>query len=145
MDMELTISKMETSMLASTDTVNLGAEENIFGFQELCTKESSRMAKSKAREGGRRGSKLSCLRRMIHPVVSIANFNKIFKSKLFTMRASIRTMSKKAMVNTDGPVEISTKDIIRTIRDIFMERCTGTMGVSTRGSGAMVSSMAMEK
>lgn len=54
-------------------------------------------------------------------------------------------MSKKATANIDGLVETSTKGTIKMIKDISMERCTGTTEVSTRANGAMGCNMVMGK
>ena len=60
---------------------NLGAEESIFGFQEQSTRENLKMAKSRAREDGRRDNKLSYKLEMIHQTVSMANFSRTQQSR----------------------------------------------------------------
>lgn len=52
-------------------------------------------------------------------------------------------MLKRDMGNTNGHQATFTKAITKTIKDIFMVKCTGAMEAFTKESGSMGFNMAM--
>jgi hypothetical protein len=125
MVMELTISPTWTNTLGNIDSASHGAEEDISGPQGQCMKVNLKTAKNRVKAVGRKNNSMTG------------------KKSLSSMRVSIRGMSRKAMGNISGLLEIFIKDTTRMIKDISMERCTGMMGVYTKVNGMMECNMDM--
>ena len=124
MDKVLIYSQTAIHTLDHINMVNLMAKGNINGKMVVYMLENSGMDLNMVEANGR-----SC---------------KMFKT-VTVMTVSMRMIRKMDMVYLHGKVEMSTKEIIKTMKEMATEKCFGSMAHIIKVSGEEVSNMDKEK